>query len=62
MPQKYRPKPVEDQGPLDRPITFTSFPNQWAFEKKEVRGSLRKLAADIEAKLILHMLGYASLP
>ncbi|SNT07926.1 hypothetical protein SAMN05421763_104324 [[Luteovulum] sphaeroides subsp. megalophilum] len=50
MQTKYNPKSVEDQGPLDRPMTFTNFPNQWAFEKKEVRGSLRKLAAQIEAK------------
>jgi len=50
MPNDYSAKATKDQGPLDRPITFTNFPNQWAFEKKEVRGSLRKLAAQIEAK------------
>jgi len=31
-------------------MTFTNFPNQWAFEKKEVHGSLRKLATQIAAK------------
>lgn len=50
MPHIYSAKATKDQGPLDRPMILTSFPNQWAFEKKEVRGSLRKLAANIEAK------------
>ncbi|GGE18695.1 hypothetical protein GCM10011360_04310 [Primorskyibacter flagellatus] len=50
MHANYSPKATKDQGPLDRPMVFTRFPNQWAFEKKEVRGSLRKLADDIQAK------------
>lgn len=47
MQTKYNPKTVEDQGPLDRPMTFTRFPDMWGYEKSEIVASLSEMAETI---------------
>lgn len=43
--------PNYDQGPLDRPIPWTRFPDQWGMQKADLSASLRDLAALIPTTL-----------